>query len=54
MTVQAGVVTLEGWPETAAPGHALVRKARAIPGVVAVRDRFVYPDTYPIVAGPVF
>jgi len=50
VTVESGVVTMEGCPETAALGHALVRKARHVPGVVAVRDRL----TYPIVAGPVF
>ena len=54
MTVESGVVTMEGSPETAALGHALVRKARHVPGVVAVRDRLTYPDTYPVVAGPVF
>ena len=54
VTVESGVVTMEGCPETAALGHALVRKARHVPGVVAVRDRLTYPDTYPIVAGPVF
>jgi CBS domain-containing protein len=54
VTVESGVVTMEGTPETAALGHALVRKARHVPGVVAVRDRLTYPDTYPVVAGPVF
>ena len=54
VTVEAGVVTMEGCPETAALGHALVRKARHVPGVVAVRDRLTYPDNYPVVAGPVF
>ena len=53
VTVESGVVTMEGTPETAALGHALVRKARHVPGVVAVRDRLTYPDTYPGVAGPV-
>jgi CBS-domain-containing membrane protein len=53
VTVESGVVTMEGSPETAALGHALVRKARHVPGVVAVRDRLTYPDTYPVVAGPV-
>jgi CBS-domain-containing membrane protein len=53
VTVQSGVVTMEGCPETAALGRALVRKARHVPGVVAVRDRLTYPDTYPVVAGPV-
>lgn len=54
VTVESGVVTMEGCPETTALGHALVRKARHVPGVVAVRDRLTYPDTYPVVAGPVF
>ena len=54
VTVESGVVTMAGCPETVALGHALVRKARHVPGVVAVRDRLTYPDTYPIVAGPVF
>ena len=52
--VESGVVTMEGTAETAALGHALIRKARHVPGVVAVRDRLSYPDTYPVVAGPVF
>ena len=54
VTVESGVVTMEGTPETAALGHALARKARHVPGVVAVRDRLSYPDVYPVVAGPVF
>ena len=54
VTVESGVVTMEGIPETAALGRALVRKARHVLGVVAVRDRLTYPDTYPVVAGPVF
>ena len=35
-------------------GRALIRKARRVPGVVAVRDRLSYPDVAPVVAGPVF
>jgi CBS-domain-containing membrane protein len=54
VTVESGVVTMEGTPETAALGHTLIRKARHVPGVVAVRDRLSYPDVYPVVAGPVF
>ena len=54
VTVEAGVVTLEGTAETAALGRKLVRKARHVPGVVAVRDRLSYPDDYRVVAGPVF
>jgi CBS domain-containing protein len=54
VTVQAGVVTLEGNAETAALGHVIVRKVRHVQGVVAVRDRLSYPDVYASVAGPVF
>jgi len=54
VTVQAGVVTVLGSPETAALGHDIVRKIRHVPGVVAVHHQLGYPDTYPIVAGPVF
>ena len=53
VTVEDGVVTLQGSPETAALGHHIVRKVRHVEGVVAVRDRLSYPDVYPIVAGPV-
>jgi len=54
VTVESGVVTMEGTPETAAFGRALIRKVRHVPGVVAVRDRLSYSDVYPVVAGPVF
>jgi CBS domain-containing protein len=54
VTVQAGVVTVQGSPETAELGHDIARKIRHVPGVVAVHDQLSYPDTYPIVAGPVF
>ncbi len=54
VSVEAGVVTLEGTPETAALGRDLVRKARHVPGVVAVQDRLSYPDDYSVVAGPVY
>ena len=53
VTVQDGVVTLLGSPETAALGHHIVGKVRHVQGVVAVRDRLSYPDVHPIVAGPV-
>jgi len=53
VTVEDGVVTLEGTPETAALGRSLVRKTRHVRGVVAVRDRLSYPDVYPVIAGPV-
>jgi CBS-domain-containing membrane protein len=54
VTVQTGVVTAQGSPETAALGRDIVRKIRHVPGVVAVHHQLSYPDTYPIVAGPVF
>ena len=54
VTVQAGVVTLEGKAETAALGHVIVRKVRHVQGVVAVRDRLSYPDLYASIAGPAF
>jgi CBS-domain-containing membrane protein len=54
VTVQAGVVTLEGNAETAALGHVIVRKVRHVQGVVAVRDRLSYADTYATVADLVF
>ena len=53
VTVEDGVVTLQGSPETAALGQRIVHKIRHVQGVVAVRDRLSYPDVYPIVAGPV-
>jgi len=42
VTVDEGVVTLEGIPETAAVGHAIVSDARHVQGVVAVRDQLTY------------
>lgn len=54
VTVKDGIVTLTGVPETNETGHEIVRRVRHIQGVVAVRDRLSYPDTYPVVAGPVF
>ena len=53
VTVQDGVVTVAGSPETAALGHHIVHKVQHVQGVVAVRDHLSYPDVYPIVAGPV-
>ena len=54
VTVQDGVVTLQGSPETTALGRDIVRKVRHVPGVVAVRDRLSYPDDNPVVAAPLF
>ena len=53
VTVEDGVVTVAGSPETAALGHDIMHKVQHVQGVVAVRDRLTYPDVYPIVAGPV-
>jgi len=54
VSVQAGVVTLEGSPQSVELGHDLVHKIRHVQGVVAVRDRLSYPDAYHVVASPVF
>jgi osmotically-inducible protein OsmY len=43
VTVKDGVVTLAGHPDTAEDGRELVRRARHVQGVVAVRDRLSYP-----------
>ena len=53
--VTDGVVTLEGTPETVAVGHDIVSRARHVQGVVAVRDRLVYPvPPVPSSPGPYF
>ncbi len=53
--VKDGVVTLTGVPENNELGHEIVRRVRHVQGVVAVRDRLSYPDTYPVgTAGPIF
>ncbi len=39
VTVNGGIVTLEGRPETAELGRAIVARTRHVQGVVAVRDR---------------
>jgi predicted transcriptional regulator len=44
VTVNGGIVTLEGSPETAELGHAIVARTRYVQGVVAVRDRLDYPS----------
>jgi CBS-domain-containing membrane protein len=41
--VTDGVVTVEGTPETVSIGHQVLRQIRQVQGVVAVRDRLVYP-----------
>ena len=55
IVVRDGVVILEGTPETRAVGHDLVRRIRHVQGVVAVRDRMVYPvPPVPSAPGPYF
>ncbi len=41
--VKDGVVTVAGTPETIPIGHEVLRRIRHVRGVVAVRDRLVYP-----------
>jgi CBS-domain-containing membrane protein len=41
--VKDGVVILEGTPETVSIGHEVLSRVRHVQGVVAVRDRLVYP-----------
>ena len=43
VTVKDGVLTLRGTPETTVTGHDIVAAARHVEGVVAVRDRLMYP-----------
>jgi len=52
VTVQDGVVTVQGNPETASLGHEILRKIRDVRGVVAVRDELSYPDESPVVVAP--
>ena len=47
VTVTDGVVTLTGRPRTCTQGHDIVRRARHVQGVVAVRDRLDYPPPGP-------
>ena len=55
VTVEDGVVTLQGNPETTELGRRIVRKVRHVAGVVAVHDRLSYPGEDPVpVAAPLF
>jgi CBS domain-containing protein len=47
VSVTDGVVTLAGRPRTSTQGHDVVRRARHVQGVVAVRDRLTYPPAGP-------
>jgi CBS-domain-containing membrane protein len=56
ITVQDGIVTVEGMPETTVVGHDMIAEIRHVEGVVAVRDRLSYPPkqrSFPA-AGPLF
>jgi CBS-domain-containing membrane protein len=44
VTVHNGVVTLEGAPGSAVLGASIAAQVEHLEGVVAVRDRFTYPD----------
>jgi CBS-domain-containing membrane protein len=43
ITVQDGIVTVEGTPENASVGRDMLEEIRHVEGVVAVRDRLDYP-----------
>jgi len=43
VSVQDGIVTVAGTPETTAVGRDIIEAARHVEGVVAVRDRLNYP-----------
>jgi CBS-domain-containing membrane protein len=47
VSVSNGVVTLTGGPRTRQQGYDIVRRARHVHGVVAVRDRLDYPPPGP-------
>jgi CBS domain-containing protein len=47
VSVTDGVVTLAGTPRTRTQGHDIVRRARHVQGVVAIRDRLDYPPAGP-------
>ena len=47
VTVHDGIVTLAGAPGSAVLGSSIVDQVRHLEGVVAVRDRFTYPERRP-------
>jgi CBS domain-containing protein len=47
VTVHNGIVTLEGAPGSAVLGASIVSQVAHLEGVVAVRDRFTYPESRP-------
>jgi len=54
VSVENGVVTVKGNPETADLGHNLVTRIRQVQGVVAVRDMLAYPPNDRHIAGLYF
>lgn len=44
VTVKDGIVTLEGRPQTAQQGRAILAEVWHVEGVVSVRDRLTYPE----------
>jgi CBS domain-containing protein len=50
VSVQGGIVTLSGRPETDQVGQDIVDAVRHLPGVVAVRDRLEYAGRHPYTA----
>jgi CBS domain-containing protein len=54
VSVENGVVTVKGNPETADLGHNMVTRIRQVQGVVAVRDKLAYPPNDRRIAGLYF
>jgi len=55
VTVNDGIVTIDGKPETTTTGHEIIDAIRHVEGVVSVRDRLSYPpDEHPATLGPLF
>jgi CBS domain-containing protein len=52
VVVKDGIVTVEGTPETVSIGHQVLAQIRQVQGVVAVRDRLVYPVPPTAAPGP--
>jgi CBS domain-containing protein len=44
VAVKDGIVTLEGYPESAARGRDIVVESWHVEGIVSVRDRLTYPE----------
>ena len=44
VSVNDGIVTLQGYPESTVRGRDIVAEAWHVEGVVSVRDRLTYPE----------